>query len=203
MRGPVAWYHERFIHRRRINVLAKHFADLIARDASVLDVGCGDGKLASLIINIRPDVTIRGIDVLVRQSPAIPVEAFDGQTIPLDSNGVDTVIMVDVLHHTESPGQLLSEAARVARKQVILKDHYLQGFAAHKTLSMMDQVGNARHGVEIPCNYLTPGQWDELYQMTRLKPVECRKKLGLYPPPLSWFFERRLHFVLALEPQDQ
>jgi hypothetical protein len=147
-------------------------------------------------------VTIRGIDVLVRSSPAIPVDAFDGQTIPLQSRSVDTVIMIDVLHHTESPGQLLCEAARVARRQVILKDHYLQGFAAHKTLSMMDQVGNARHGVEIPCNYLKPSQWDDLYKIARLKPVQCRRRLGLYPQPLSWFFERRLHFVVALELDD-
>ena len=76
MNGPISWYHERFVHQRRIRVLAQHFADLIARDASVLDVGCGDGMLAAQIAKMRPDISMRGIDVLVRDDPAIPVEPF-------------------------------------------------------------------------------------------------------------------------------
>ncbi len=202
MSGPIAWYHDRFIHQRRIDVLANHFAQLIGKNATVLDVGCGDGKLAGLIGERRSDLSIRGIEVLVRNDSAIPIEAFDGEQIPFAPDSFDAVIMIDVLHHTLSPDQLLREATRVARRQVILKDHYLQGFAAHRTLAMMDHVGNARHGVEIPCNYLTPEQWDELYQNAGLQMIECRERLGLYPQPLSWFFERSLHFVAALEPQQ-
>ena len=67
-------------------------------------------------------------------------------------------------------------------------------------LAMMDHVGNARHGVEIPCNYLTPDQWVNLYESTGLKPITLRNKLGLYIPLLNWFFERNLHFIAVLEP---
>ena len=42
MSGPISWYHQRFVHERRVRVLAQHFADLIAREATVLDVGCGN-----------------------------------------------------------------------------------------------------------------------------------------------------------------
>ena len=202
MSSPIAWVHKRLIHERRVQVLAQHFADLLVRDAEVLDVGCGDGKLAARILALRPDVSIRGIDVLVREETEIPVDEFNGDEIPLQTNSVDVVTLVDVLHHTQSPGQLLCESARVARKQVLLKDHYLQGFAAGKTLKMMDHVGNARHGVEIPCNYLTPSQWDDLYAAAGLKPVECRDSLGLYLPPLNWCFERSLHFIAALKPEE-
>jgi SAM-dependent methyltransferase len=200
MRTPIAWYHERFIHQRRIAVLARHLSDLIAPQATVLDVGCGDGELAALLRHCRPDLDIRGIDVLLRPAPAIPVEPFDGENIPRATGSVDTVILVDVLHHTNSPRQLLREAARASRKQVIVKDHFLQGIAARRTLAIMDHVGNARHGVEIPCNYMTPEQWDALYQAAGLKRLECRERLGLYPPPLCWWFERSLHFIAALEP---
>ena len=45
--------------------LAQHLADLLPRNASVLDVGTGDGSLAQRIGQLRPDVTLRGIDLLV------------------------------------------------------------------------------------------------------------------------------------------
>jgi SAM-dependent methyltransferase len=199
MNGPIAWVHQNFIHTRRVDVLAAHFADLIRPNASVLDIGCGDGQLAAAIIAQRPDIRIRGIDVLVRDNTAIEVTAFDGRTIPFDQDAFDTAILVDVLHHAESAPSLLAEAARVASKQIVIKDHYLRGFAAQRTLAFMDRVGNQRHGVDIPCNYLTEAQWDGLIESAGLRQVVCREKLRLYLPPLCWFFERGLHFVASLE----
>ena len=199
MNGPIAWYHGRFIHQRRVNVLARHLSEMIAKDASVLDVGCGDGLLASKLQHLRPDLSIRGIDVLVRSDTLIDVSPFDGKTIPVSSGGVDVVLFVDVLHHTESPGDLLAEASRVAGGQVVLKDHYLLGIAAQQTLALMDNVGNSRHGVEIPCNYQTPSQWENHYANAGLCESEVREQLGLYPPPFSWLFERSLHFIVCLD----
>lgn len=202
MNGPIAWYHGRFIHQRRVDVLARHLSDMIAKDASVLDVGCGDGLLASKLQHLRPDLSIRGIDVLVRPDTLIEVSPFDGETIPVDSGDVDVVLFVDVLHHTDAPGDLLVEASRVAGDQVVLKDHYLQGVAAQQTLALMDNVGNSRHGVEIPCNYQTPDQWANHYAAAGLREVQVREHLGLYPPPLNWFFERSLHFIACLDHQS-
>jgi len=36
----------------------------------------------------RPDLTVTGLDVLVRPDPAIPVMKFDGLTIPVPSASV-------------------------------------------------------------------------------------------------------------------
>jgi SAM-dependent methyltransferase len=171
--------------------------------ASVLDVGCGDGELAAEIGRRRTDVTVRGIDVLVRNETAIPVDSFNGEQIPFEDDAFDVVLLIDVLHHTGSPQRLLQESVRVAGKYLIIKDHYLQGVAARQTLRFMDQVGNSRHGVDIPCNYLTPDQWSELFQQSELGVIQCVDYLGLYPPPLSWFFERSLHFLAVLKPQSQ
>ncbi len=199
MINPVHWFHQQQIHRRRVRVLADWIAERLPADARVLDVGCGDGELAAEIAQRRPDATVRGIDVLVRGETAIPVESFDGTTFPLDDNQVDVVMMIDVLHHTDSPLQLLQESVRVAEDRVIIKDHYLQGIAAQRTLELMDHVGNARHGVAIPCNYLTPDQWTDLFRRSNLHVGESIEHLGLYPPPLSWIFERHLHFLAVMD----
>lgn len=169
----------------------------------MLDVGAGDGKLAEALLLLRPDLRIRGVDVLVRPTTAIPVEPFDGKRIPLTNGEVDVVMMVDVLHHTDDPLSLIREAARVARQAVVIKDHDSAGFLATRTLRFMDEVGNRRHGVRLPFNYWTRQQWQRAFDELRLRPAFLRERLGLYPFPANIFFDRRLHFVARLERADQ
>ena len=107
--------HANLVFGRRVRVLASQLANLLPENATVLDVGCGDGTLDSLILRSRPDLSINGIDILVRPQTHIPVVPFDGTTIPYPDGAFDVVMFVDVLHHTEDPMVLLGEAKRVAR----------------------------------------------------------------------------------------
>ena len=61
--NPIEHIHGNYVHKRRVRVLSEHLAKLIPKDARVLDVGCGDGLLAHLILQRRPDLVLRGIDV--------------------------------------------------------------------------------------------------------------------------------------------
>jgi 2-polyprenyl-3-methyl-5-hydroxy-6-metoxy-1,4-benzoquinol methylase len=55
--------HGGYVHRRRISILGDWCSKLIPSNSRVLDVGCGDGRLARLIADKRPDISIQGIDV--------------------------------------------------------------------------------------------------------------------------------------------
>jgi ubiquinone/menaquinone biosynthesis C-methylase UbiE len=116
--------HGGYAHKRRVHILSELLAPLIPKGAEVLDVGCGDGLLAHSISKKRPDIAIRGVDVFIRESTHVPVEAFDGKIIPYPDGSFDAVMFVDVLHHTEDPIILLREATRVGRR-IIIKDHLL------------------------------------------------------------------------------
>jgi SAM-dependent methyltransferase len=188
------------VFTRRIEVLATHFADLLPRDAVVLDVGAGDGLLAKRLMERRPDLRIQGVDVLVRRETFIPVREFDGTTLPLPDRSVDAVMLVDVVHHAADQSALMREVARVARGAVVIKDHFARGLFAHTTLRFMDWVGNARYGVSLPYAYWTPEQWDAAFRDASLRVVQRRERLGLYPWPASLVFERGLHFIAVLEP---
>ena len=189
--------HQRLVHSRRVAALARHFAELIPTRHSVLDVGCGDGLIDSLVARERPDLKIAGVDVLIRPAAHIPVAAFDGERLSFCDASWDTVLLCDVLHHSEQPVTLLQEAARVARHRVLIKDHMLEGVLAGATLRLMDFVGNAPHGVVLPYNYLTPSQWADAFRQTGLVSTDMRRKLDLYPPLADWIFGRSLHFIAS------
>ena len=184
---------------RRVEVLARHMADLLPEGTGgrVLDVGCGDGSIARTVMEHRPDLEIVGIDVLVRPTTHVPVTLFDGQVIPHPDRSFDAVMFVDVLHHTDDPAVLLAEAARVA-PTVVIKDHLADGLLARPTLRAMDWVGNAHHGVVLPYNYWPEARWAEAFASLGLTVQEWRTELGLYPAPLSWAFDRHLHVACRL-----
>jgi SAM-dependent methyltransferase len=190
--------HERYVLGRRVRVIARHLADLVPHGSEVLDVGAGDGAVAYALTRERPDLRAQGIDVLVREGTRIPVRSFDGSHIPCGDHSVGTVLLVDVLHHTDDPAALLRESARVMRDAVVVKDHVVQGAFAMPTLRFMDRVGNARHGVRLPYNYLTREQWDDAIARAGLQVDAWVPRLGLYPPPATWLFDRRLHFAARL-----
>jgi SAM-dependent methyltransferase len=190
--------HNCYAYGRRTRVLSYHLAAVMPKNLSILDVGCGDGLLTQLISHQRPDVRLSGIDTLVRPRTHIPVDRFDGKTIPYDNQSFDGVMFVDVLHHAEDPMTLLREAARVARTVILIKDHTLQGLFAAQTLRFMDKIGNARHGVSLPYNYWPEQQWRDAFDTLGLQIGVWNNQLGIYPWPASWVFDRSLHFIAQL-----
>jgi len=192
--------HDRLVYGRRIRVLTRHIAELLPRDARVLDVGSGDGLLATRVMALRPDVSIRGVDVLARPTSHIPVELFDGVRLPFPDRSFDAVMMVDVLHHASEQDRLLRDMARVTRGVVVIKDHLVHGLLAHPTLRFMDWVGNVRHGVALPYAYWSRDRWQQSFDAARLRVTHWRGQLALYPWPASLVFDRQLHFAAVLEP---
>jgi SAM-dependent methyltransferase len=196
--------HQNMIAGRRAVVLAERLAELTPADSTVLDVGCGDGEIAWLLSHRRRDLNVTGVDVLVREDTRIPVEHFDGHTLPYADESFDVVSFVDVLHHCDEPLELLREARRVARRAIIIKDHSLEGVAAESTLRFMDGVGNRRYGVALPFNYWTPAEWQDAFESLDLALEQRLRRLNLYPWPLNLAFDRRLHFIARLRvPQRQ
>jgi SAM-dependent methyltransferase len=195
----VDFLHGRLIANRRIDVLTTWFAEMLPLSANVLDVGCGDGAISAILQTKRPDLRLRGIDVLPRPQTHIPVELFDGVSFPFEDGSFDVVLFSDVLHHTNETAALLREARRVAARNVVIKDHYREGVAAGARLRLMDWVGNARFGVALPYNYWTKLQWKATWQNLDLDPLRIETRLGLYPVPADWIFGAKLHFIALLQ----
>lgn len=194
--------HGRHVHSRRIRVLARHAAALVPNGSTVLDVGCGDGELGHALSQLRPDLRISGLDVLVRPQTAIPVRPFDGLSIPAGDRSVDVVLLMDVLHHCTDAMGLMHDCARVARHSIIIKDHLSAGALDHLQLRLMDYVGNAGHGVSLPYDYWSEARWAKTFAALDWQVDHWQQTLHLYPPPADWLFGRKLHFLArCLPPQ--
>lgn len=199
---PLSWIargHRALVFGRRARVLSEALAPLIPANArSVLDIGCGDGTIASLIAACRPDLAVEGVEVIPRPSCRVPCRAFDGEKLPFPDGSFDVCLFVDVLHHTTDVTQLLREAVRVSRTCVVLKDHLSESSFDHATLRGMDWVGNRPHGVTLTYNYQSRIQWEEHFSACGLRATQLSTALPIYPFPFSQLFGRKLHFVAQL-----
>jgi SAM-dependent methyltransferase len=198
---PLSWmgsWHRAFVFERRTRVLAEMLAAQIPQGTSVLDIGCGDGTIGSLIAQLRPDISIQGVEFLVRPECKIECRAFDGNSLPFLDGSFDVCMFVDVLHHTQDPSVLLREATRVSRSWVLLKDHLDENVFNHLTLRLMDWVGNRPHGVVLTYNYQSRRKWTEYFAKCGLAETSWSTQVPLYPPPVSFIAERGLHFVALL-----
>ena len=129
--------------------------------------------------------------------PAMPVQTFDGESIPYEDDSFDVVMFVDVLHHASQPMTLLREAVRVARQAILIKDHLVEGTFAYSTLRFMDWVGNARHGVALPYDYWTLAKWHRVFDDLGLNIDFWQSNLRLYPFPADLIFGRSLALFRA------
>ena len=199
---PLSWIarsHRALVFGRRARVLSDALAPLIPAEAhTVLDIGCGDGTIASLLAQRRAELAIEGVEVIPRPSCQVPCRAFDGSQLPFPDQSFDVCLFVDVLHHTTDVTQLLREAARVTRSCVILKDHLSENSFDHATLRAMDWVGNRPHGVTLTYNYQSRGRWEQHFVSCRLQVTKFSTALPLYPFPFSQLFGRNLHFAAQL-----
>lgn len=196
--GLIEAVHGRYVHKRRTLVLSDWCSRLIPLNSAVLDVGCGDGRIARLIADKRPDISIRGIDVRERNDAVMPIDTFDGKSIPYDERSFDVVMFVDVLHHANEPVTLLREAVRVARRAIVIKDHIAEGSFDCLTLRVMDWVGNARHGVALPYDYWSLAKWHCVFDELGLTINSWESNLKLYPLPADLILGRTLHFIALL-----
>jgi SAM-dependent methyltransferase len=200
-RGPLSWLMKRLhapVYARRLAGLERKIVPHLRPGDQVLDVGCGTGALGRTILDSRllpANVDVRGLERVKRGGEAIPVDEYDGRTIPYPDRSFDVVIVADVLHHEEDPHRLIAECKRVSRRLLIVKDHKVEGPLAQQRISLLDWAANAPYGVPCLYRYNTPGEWARWKEKHNLRPDAEHPSLKLYPFPYNMVFTPRLHYM--------
>jgi len=196
--NPIEQVHDSYVLGRRVRILAGWLAKKLPQGVRVLDVGCGDGRLAYALLAVRPDLRLQGVDIAPRAGSSIPVRPFDGRVLPFPAKSFEAVLIVDVLHHAEDPAALLREVARVSSQLILIKDHTCDRLGSLPILRFMDWVGNVRHGVPLRYRYWKSQQWRQVLNALGLHIESWDSDLGLYPPPASWLFGGSLQFLAQI-----
>jgi len=153
-----------------------------ARPSSVLEVGCGEGRLADFLIRSGPppeafdatDVSLaalaEGLDSRIQFSEA---SVYD---LPYEDASVDLVVACEVLEHMKTPALALAEIARVARSGVLVST----------PREPLWRALNLMRGHYIGQGGNTPGHIQHFSRRGLLDLVESRLDVVAVRSPLPW-----------------
>ncbi|MGH7439909.1 MAG: class I SAM-dependent methyltransferase, partial [Polyangiaceae bacterium] len=94
--------------------------------ASVLEVGCGEGRLAQHLVTRAPRperFVITDTDLVCLApdlDPLLEARSASVYELPFEDRSFDLVVCCEVLEHLHEPSRGLAEVARVARRAVLV-----------------------------------------------------------------------------------
>lgn len=116
----------RGIHRR----VAEEVAAAAPQGGTVLDAGCGSGRLAVEIARRRPDLRVHGIDlepgmikIAVQHAEEedlvgrLQFTAADLASLPMPDGSVDMIVSTASMHHWADAGAVVASLGRVLRPE--------------------------------------------------------------------------------------
>lgn len=120
--NPIA----RYLVKGFLDAVTEMYVRASPRGKTVLEVGCGEGKLATHLIRHAPtparylatDVSLHAIRSEL--DPPIETAVASIYELPFADASFDVVVCCEVLEHLEDPRRGLMEVARVARERVLL-----------------------------------------------------------------------------------
>jgi ubiquinone/menaquinone biosynthesis C-methylase UbiE len=114
-----------YAHVNPMAVVDHSLADYVHEHGGqeLLDLGCGLGGYSKVLMGHGHKVTALDVNekyVEIAKELGVDAMHFDGETIPLSDNSVDTIFMIEVMEHITNPERILREVHRVARQNVII-----------------------------------------------------------------------------------
>lgn len=190
-----------YVYESRLESLIHEILPHISKNFSILDIGCGFGELGKKVLaapGLPKGVSVRGIERTNRNISHIEIDVYHTDDLPYTDNTFDCVFLMDVLHHEKHRENLISEAIRISRNIIIIKDHKIDGFLAKARVAFMDWAANAPY--DIPClyEYHTLSEWREIVHRMGLEKIFERTSMPLYPFPFNFVFGNKLHYLVVL-----
>lgn len=110
--------------QKRATIISEAITPYLEGD-SLLDIGCGDGRVAQLVKDRFSKIEL--VDVIdyvpqrVKQFLKLTVTCCpQGHELPVAPESYDTVLLLTVLHHARDPEGLLKQAWAATRKRLII-----------------------------------------------------------------------------------
>ena len=105
----------------RADDIAARVAPHLRPDGSVIDIGAGGCQVAARLVSRGLAVTAVDVHNWSVEPTVVP-QWIDGVTLPFSDDAFAVALLITVLHHAADPERVLAEAARVARRVVVMED---------------------------------------------------------------------------------
>ncbi len=117
--GPFVFWCWKLDAKRKLKWMQNHLKFLDKH----IEIGSGPGSVLSVMK--QQNYYVDGLDIADNSvhEDLRPI-VYDGQTMPFAAGTYDTALLLTVLHHTPDPEAILCEAARIAKRIVIIEDVY-------------------------------------------------------------------------------
>lgn len=158
------------IHISYARYKTSHFKNFISKGDKVLDLGSGRGHIAQTVKDLY-DADVTCVDIDDHNNTSLPHHIYDGSNLPFADNTFDTVLIIFVLHHTDSQYRILNEAKRVTKENghiIILEDTYINRVQYYFAL-FADYILNAPKGINTPFNFRKESEWILLFRKLGLE----------------------------------
>jgi len=149
----------------------KRIAEYISPEDKVLDIGTGPGSV--FLLMKRDGYNLTPIDVENQTlTQEIDPQIYDGKNLPYKNSAYDSALLLTVLHHTDNPREVLSEAKRVANKLVVIEDIYTNPIQKYLTY-FVDSIVNLEFSGH-PHSNKSDNEWKDVFLELGLKLKEAK-----------------------------
>jgi len=149
----------------------ERIAEYISPEDKVLDIGTGPGSVSLLMK--RDGYNLTPIDVENQTlTQEIDPQIYDGKNLPYKNSVYDSALLLTVLHHTDNPKEVLSEAKRVANKLVVIEDIYTNPIQKYLTY-FVDSIVNLEFSGH-PHSNKSDNEWKDVFSELGLKLKEAK-----------------------------
>ncbi len=149
------------ILRFRARWTARRLRPWLASGDRVLDVGAGDCHLDAEL-HRRVGCTVVPVDVADGNRTTLPLQLYDGRTLPFADASFDVGLLVFVLHHAGDPAALLREVMRVCRRRIIVIEDINANGWDRRAFRGWHRIYAKLLGLEYPRHEWPPERWSAL-----------------------------------------
>jgi ubiquinone/menaquinone biosynthesis C-methylase UbiE len=172
------------IYKRAAEKMCQDCEQFIEKGSKILDLGCGRGITAETFRNYF-QAEILGADIGDQRVVDLPFQMINGRNLPFPDNSFDVVLISYVLHHAESPMELLKEAKRVSRDKIIVYEDLDEPGIAKFTCwlhKLTYKISAPFQGNSI--EFYDEEGWEKLFNQIGMKTI-FKKRVA---PKFSWLY---------------
>jgi ubiquinone/menaquinone biosynthesis C-methylase UbiE len=134
-----------FVMPSREEILVEKIAPYIKPEQRVLEIGAGNGLVAEML-HQQTGAQFTLLDVVDYNRSQLPLQVYDGKTLPFEENAFDATMLVFVLHHNQDPRPVLREALRVSKQNVLIVENDVRGIVKKPLTQFIDSIEPLRRG---------------------------------------------------------